>query len=107
MDIAWAHSLTRFAVLHCPETPSEHGHWEQIPADVEAIEISTVTFPRPTWAQHELVADNRWVRLPIRPQEFWPTNLTTQRADGEVAQVWARRLDDPSLVDAWMGDITV
>ncbi len=107
MDVDWAHSLTRFAVLHCPETPAEHGHWEQIPDDVDTIEIATVTFPRPSWARHRLVADNRWVRLPIRPQEFWPTTLTTQRADGEVAQVWARSIDDPSLVDDWLDGVVV
>ena len=107
MEIAWAHSLTRFAVLHCPETPSEHGHWGEIPDDVEAIEICTVSFPRPPWAQHSLVSDNRWVRLPIRPQAFKPTNITIQRRDGEVAQVWARSLDDPTLADHWLDDIHV
>ncbi|MGI9621311.1 MAG: hypothetical protein ACR2PK_00635 [Acidimicrobiales bacterium] len=107
MDVAWAHSLSRYAVLHCPETPAEHGHWEQLPEDVESIEIASVTFPRPSWAQHDLVRDNRFVRLPILPQAFWPTNLTVQRSDGEVAQVWARSITDPSLIENWRDGIRV
>lgn len=107
MAITWSHSLTHFAVLHCPETPAEHGHWEQIPDGTESIEIDTVAFPRPLWARHPLVADNAVVRLPIPRQAFRPTNLTVQRSDGEVAQVWARDLSDPTLAELWQNGLTV
>jgi len=107
MDVAWAHSLSTYIVLHCPETPSEHGYWDQVPDGTEVIDIDTVTFPRPSWAVHRFNADNRFVRLPIARQSFFPTNLTVSRADGEVAQIWARSVDDPTLEQHWADSITL